>query len=259
MIARTHVDVGGRRLALTAAGVGNPVVILEAGLEYGADAWVAVQPAVAAFTRVVSYDRAGIGASTPAPTPRSTRDMVADLRALLETAAIAPPYVLVGHSIGGLTARLYAHLYPREVAGLVLVDATHPDQWDRWLEGLPPAEAGEHEILTRMRQRPWDDPGQNPEGFDVRASIAQARAVTSLGDLPLVVLTAGSPRQYADIPPPLAAHMARVKPELHRDLSRLSTNSRLVIAERSGHFIHQDQPDLVIDAIRRMVDEARRQ
>jgi len=125
------------------------------------------------------------------------------------------------------------------------------------VEGVPPAETGEHEMLTWMRQRPWDDPAQNPEGFDVRASIAQARAVTSLGNLPLIVLMAASPRQYADVPSPLAAHMARVKPELHRDLLRLSTNSRLVIAERSGHFIHKDQPALVIDTIRHMVADMR--
>ena len=258
MIARTYADVGGRRLALMAAGAGNPVVVLEAGQGCAAAEWTPVVETIAPLTRVVSYDRAGLGASDPAPRPRSTREMVVDLHALLVAAAITPPYVLVGHSIGGLAARLYAHRYPGEVIGLILVDPTHPDQWERWMEGLPPTEAGEHEMVTRMRQRPWDDPGQNPEGFDVRASIAQARAVTSLGDLPLVILTAGDPGQYADAPPPLAAHMARVKPELHRDLLRLSTNSRLVIAERSGHFIHRDQPDLVIDAIRRVVDEVRR-
>ncbi len=258
MIARACVDVGGRRLALTATGAGSPAVVLEAGQGCAGAEWEPVAEAVARLTRVMSYDRAGLGASDPAPSPRSTREMVADLHALLTAAAIPPPYVLVGHSIGGLAARLYAHCYPGEVAGLVLVDPTHPDQWERWMEGVPPAEAGEHEMLTRMRLRPWEDPGQNPEGFDVRASIAQARAVTSLGDLPLIVLTAGSQRHYADTPSPLAAHMARVKPELHRDLLRLSTNSRLVIAERSGHFIHRDQPELVIDAIRRVVDEARR-
>jgi len=258
MIARTYVDVGGRRLALMAAGAGNPVVVLEAGQGCAGAEWTPVVETIAPLTRVVSYDRAGLGASDPAPLPRSTREMVVDLHALLAIPAITPPYVLVGHSIGGLTACLYAHLYPEEVAGLILVDAAHPDQWARWIEGLPPAEAGEHEILTWMRQCLWDDPGRNPEGFDVRASIAQARAVTSLGELPLVVLTAGSSRQYADVPSPLAAHMARVKSDLHRDLLRLSTNSRLVIAERSGHFIHQDQPYLVIEAIRRMVDEVRR-
>ena len=257
MSARIFVDVGGRRLALTAAGVGSPVVVLDAGQGCAGAEWGHVVEAIAPLTRVVSYDRAGLGASDPAPPPRSTRDMVADLHALLATAATPPPYVLVGHSIGGLAARLYAHRYPRELAGLVLVDATHPDQWERWMEDVPPAETGEHEMLTWMRQRPWDDPAQNPEGFDVRASIAQARAVTSLGNLPLIVLMAASPRQYADVPSPLAAHMARVKPELHRDLLRLSTNSRLVIAERSGHFIHKDQPALVIDTIRHMVADMR--
>jgi len=128
MIARIFVDVGGRRLALTTAGVGSPVVVLDAGQGCAGAEWGHVVEAIAPLTRVVSYDRAGLGASDPAPPPRSTRDMAADLHALLATAATPPPYVLVGHSIGGLAARLYAHRYPREMAGLVLVDATHPDQ-----------------------------------------------------------------------------------------------------------------------------------
>lgn len=120
------VDIGGRQLAFNDAGAGSPTVILEAGLGGTRDTWDWVVDAIATFARVVSYDRAGRGASDPAPTPRTSRDMVSDLRALLGTAAIPGPYVLVGHSLGGLNVRLFTHRYPDEVAGLILIDPTRP-------------------------------------------------------------------------------------------------------------------------------------
>ena len=259
MIARTSVDVGGRHLALTAAGVGNPVVILEAGLEYGADTWVAIQPAVAAFTRVVSYDRAGIGASTPAPTPRSVGDMAGDLHALLENAHISGPYVLVAHSLGGLIARIYTHRYPAEVAGLVLVASSHPDQWDRWADGVPAETPGESAVLAQMRQRPWNDPTHPlPEGLDLPTSREQLRVATSLGSRPLTVLTPGRKAHPSlEYPPGLVAHMAHVDRDMQSGLTQLSSNSMQIIASHSGHFIQSDEPELIVTAIREVINRVR--
>jgi pimeloyl-ACP methyl ester carboxylesterase len=170
---------GGRKLYLECKGTGSPVVILEAGLRNRADIWSvkpdageAVFPEVAAFTRVCAYDRPGttlgtdqFSRSDSVPMPRTTADAVADLHALLGAAAIPSPYVLAGHSTGGLIARLYASTYPKEVAGLVLVDAIPegvqaamtPEQWtvyNRLLLTDPPKElAGykDHRLRCELR------------------------------------------------------------------------------------------------------------
>ena len=125
------VDVGGYRLHLNCQGTpaaGRPTVVLEAAHSEPGLSWASVQPEVAKFTRVCSYDRAGLGWSEPSPKPRTADTIVDELHTLLARAGIEPPYVLVGHSIGGMYVRLYAHEHPDEVAGMVLVDATHEEQ-----------------------------------------------------------------------------------------------------------------------------------
>lgn len=125
------VDVGGYELHIHCEGEGSPAVILEAGAGAFSAHWVYVQEAVASFTRVCAYDRAGLGWSEASPHPRTAEVVVEELHTLLTEADIAGPHVLVGHSLGGLYARLYAHVYPQEVAGLVLVDAAHTEQHAR--------------------------------------------------------------------------------------------------------------------------------
>ena len=170
------VDIGGRSLYLECRGEGSPTVILESGADGRADVWTRdleqpegertmVLPGVAAFTRVCAYDRPGtIGEvnpsldpygplfypsrSDPVPQPRTTQDMVDDLHALLGAADIPGPYVLVGHSSGGLVARLYASEYPDEVVGMVLLDSTHEDVWLRFQEALTPEQWAVFEALT---------------------------------------------------------------------------------------------------------------
>lgn len=122
------IDIGGRTLNLYCSGEGSPTVILETGGNEPGYAWAVVQPRIAEFTRACWYDRAGVGWSDPPPTPRTSATVISDLHQLLQVAAVRPPYVLVGASIGGEYARVYTAQYPSEVAGLVLVDATHPDQ-----------------------------------------------------------------------------------------------------------------------------------
>src|ERR671915_199924 len=136
----TLEDVGGYRLAFHCIGEGSPTVVLETGLGAPSEYWAPVQQEIARLTRVCRYDRAGRGKSDPAPTPRTCADMVADLHALLHNVSIRPPYVLVGNSLGGMNARLYAYQYPEEVAGLVLVDGSHQDQFARIGEALPEPE-----------------------------------------------------------------------------------------------------------------------
>ena len=285
------VDIGGRSLFLESHGAGGPTVVLEAGLRGRSDVWsrdslepagqrLMVLPAVAGFTRVVTYDRPGtIGVvnpaltpsgpefypsrSDPVPQPRTIRDIVADLRALLTAAAVPGPYVLVGHSVGGLCMRLYASTYPDDVAGMVLVDATHEDVWDRFKEVLTPTAWDRFEILTVENpellaaypeaERLWrlpliDDPSVS--------QMRRARVDSPLRPMPLVVLSHGIPFA-APFPEWPVDEMERVMLALQDDLARLVPGARHVIARNSGHDIHQDQPDLVIEAIRQVVEGVR--
>ncbi len=146
------VDIGGRRLHLTSMGAGSPVVILEHGMATTSESWAQVMAGVAPFTRVCAFDRAGRGKSEPAPTPRTSADMVADLRALLERAHVPGPYLLVGNSLGGANARLYAHDHRDDVLGVVLVDSMHPDQCARFEKTLPPETPTDPDGLKWFRQ-----------------------------------------------------------------------------------------------------------
>jgi pimeloyl-ACP methyl ester carboxylesterase len=128
---------GSRRLNIYCTGTGSPTVVLDAGGGGWSIAWAAVQPLVAARTRACSYDRAGLGFSDPGPMPRTTEAIVGDLHELLHRAGERPPYVLVGHSMGGFDVRLFADRYPDEVAGMVLVDPSSEEQWTRFNEILP--------------------------------------------------------------------------------------------------------------------------
>ncbi len=247
------VAIDGRRLYREDVGTGAPPVVLEAGLGDSAAPWAGIIPAVAAFTRVVSYDRpnTSAGASDPAPTPRTAADAVADLHALLSKAAVPGPYVLVGHSVGGLFVRLYASTYPDEVAGLVLVDASHEDQEERRRAMVSP------ELFAAEQQAIQ---GGNPEGIDLAASFAQvraARASTPLRPMPLVVLSAGE-IDPALFPPgwPMATE-ARLWNELQEDLAGLVLGGRHIVAQKSSHYIMQSQPDLVAAAIRHVVAAVR--
>lgn len=245
-------DVGeGRQLYLSCVGTGSPTVVLESGLGDPAAPWFGIESAVIQTKRVCSYDRAGSagGASEPAKEPRTGEDAVADLHALLGAADVPGPYVLVGHSIGGLFVRLYAHTYPDEVVGLVPVDASHEEQ-DVRLEQLVGPELWE-QLQQRITQAP------NPEGMDFAATADQVRAARSeapLPSMPLVVVTAGQPEDPALFPPdwPVAEDAALWK-EIQADLANLVPGGEQVVAERSGHYVHQTQPELVVEAIQKVI------
>jgi pimeloyl-ACP methyl ester carboxylesterase len=264
---------------LMCRGEGGPTVVLEAGAGNDADTWdsvvlgpdaeqTAVLPGVAGFTRVCAYDRPGTmldpdrrSRSDPAPMPRGAADMVADLHALLGAAAIPGPYVLAAHSFGGLVARLYAATYPDEVVGLVLVDASHEDYNTAMKEALTPEQWAAMERLSA--QTPPD-----LERMDTDASFAQLRtaaAAQPLPSLPLVVLSRGIPMS-AELPPEMLSELPPDFPwdtfetvwqELQADLAALVPGARQVIATESGHYVQIQQPQLVIDAARQVVEAVR--
>ena len=266
------VDIGGnRRLWLECRGQGSPTVILEAGYGNDADTWdtvglgagsaqTAVLPGVAAFTRVCAYDRPGTildpdhrSRSDPVSMPRDAVAMVADLHALLSAAAIPGPYVLAGHSFGGLIVRLYAATYPDDVGGMVLIDAAHEEYYDQVQTVLASAQLAAStptpDVLT-------GDP--DFERIDIDASTAamrEAAAASPLRPLPLVVLTHGLPWDWPAGYPVTA--LEGIWGPLQEKLAALVPDSRLAVAEESGHFIPGDQPDLVIEAIQQVVEAVR--
>ncbi|MCA9906193.1 MAG: alpha/beta hydrolase, partial [Anaerolineae bacterium] len=250
-------------LARTRAGSWAPTVVLEAGLAAEAEEWQPVFQAVSQMTAVCRYDRANRGASDPAPTPRTLHDLAGDLHALLINAAIPRPVVLVGHSLGGLVVRLYAHQHPQAVAGLVLVDPMHADQFERIGPQFHPPSPGEPAWLTQFRRfwtTGWRDPAQNLEGVDFVASQAQARAIDSLGDLPLLVLTAGA--YLHDVPPGAAAQARAAQLQalwqvMHREIAGQSSTARQILVETSGHFVQRDQPEVIVAAIQQMLEIVR--
>ena len=231
-----RVDVGGYSLFVRCTGQGSPTVILDAALGNSSATWSGIQPAVAGFTRVCSYDRAGLGRSDRAPLPTTSQSMVDDLRNLLRNADIPGPYVLVGHSFGGFNVQLFARQDGGvAVTGVVFVDAT-PAQWvavaDRL--GLP---------LPTLNQ--------NPEGADLRASAHQVLSAPGFPNVPLVVLTRG-----VSAPDPA---LESAWQELQAAHAELSSQGHLVVAEGARHFIHLDRPDLVIESIQWVVEQARAQ
>jgi pimeloyl-ACP methyl ester carboxylesterase len=236
------VEVGGHRLHLHCVGQGTPTVILEAANGGMSAHWVRVQQEVAKATRACAYDRAGLGWSEPGPGPRDARQISSELHTLLGNAGIEGPYVLVGHSYGGLYVRMYADQYPDEVAGVILVDSSHPEQFTRSSEGramyerarrltsmVPlPARLGLIRLFDVFPAHPGLPPHQRTqvkafnsstrhlvttteEFSDTPETSAQVRSTESLGDKPLAVVSAG------EQPPGWL--------ELQEELAALSSNS----------------------------------
>jgi len=282
------VDIGGRSLYLERRGAGKPTVIFECGYRNNGQIWSAdilpqtwepaatprtmVLPAVAAFTSVVAYDRPGtfldldnLSRSDSVLMPRTAADMVADLHALLEAAEVPGPYVFVGHSLGCLLVRLYAATYPDEVAGMVQIDPYHEDVWARYKAALAPAQWEAIDALNKAIPPELIDAYPEFELLDFGASNAQMREAaiaTPLRPMPLVVLAHGRSFE-ADTPPGAMPPgfrwnvLEQETRDLYTELAALVPGGRLVIAGESGHYIQLEQPDLVIEAIRQVVDAVR--
>ena len=264
------VDVGGYELYYTCVGEGSPTVILEAGSENDSSGWDLVMVYYRKYTRICAYDRANLGNSDPAPKPRTYEDMTRDLHALLQNVPIKGPYVLVGYSMGGNLVRLYSDQYPEEAVGVVLVDSAHPDMGARLLAVLPPGTAGEDKSIKAWREyATWmltSDGRSKIDSEDVNnlVSLEPVRAVKSLGDLPLAVISRSpdNPNMVNGMPPlpeEINGKIMKLWQDLQVELEGLSSNSTRYTAVRSDHGVPFYEPRLVVDAIRHVVDEYRAQ
>jgi pimeloyl-ACP methyl ester carboxylesterase len=242
---------GGRRLFIECVGTGRPTIVLEAGFGGTTDNWRDVQARLGRTARTCAYDRAGLGNSVAIPGVHDAADEVGDLRRLLAAADVAAPYVIVGHSYGGLLARVFAYEHPSETAGVVLVDAVGRDQTRRQLAIWPRSEA------PRLRRA---DAERVVDGVDIAAGEALDARIRTLGTMPLAVVSAGN--HHADLSP-LPARLARAEERLwtrmQDELARLTPNHVHVVALRSGHFVQRldGQPDVVVTAVDAVVRAVR--
>jgi pimeloyl-ACP methyl ester carboxylesterase len=250
-------DVGARSIRLACEGTGGPAVVIDAGMGTAPveDAgWRKIADQIAPVTQVCLYDRAGLGGSDPAPAgPRSSLNSAADLHAALSAAGIKGPYLLAGHSIGGLHAQVFAAEYPADTAGLVLVSTTHPDQSSRWLALLPAATSGEEKAMTEARSfmtGALTDPSKNEERLDMSASAREAHMLTSLDSKPVIIAThSPSFRMVPGLSEPLAIKLEEATQRMQREYLSLSTNAHQNIAERAGHGLPHEAPQFVVDNI----------
>ena len=276
------VDIGGYQLHIHCFGEGSPTIILDALGNGSSASWGLVQPEIAQSTRVCSYDRAGAGWSDRGPTPRDVKQQVRELHALLAGARVDGPSVLVGHSYGGRIARVYAEAYPREVVGMVLVDPGTLGDDPRFPRQYHKELAAEERLiivarwlapfgvvrLFRPRTEYYDLPAQQAAASDsfavttrfwqtivdqhraIAQTLAQEREVTSLGSIPLIVVSATAPDDET----------RRVWTEINGELAELSTNGvhRVVPGATHQSLVWEiEDAQVTIDSIRRVLDSAR--
>ena len=270
---RTLVDVGGHKLNVRVSGTakpGVPTVVFESGLGSPIAAWFSVPSEIAAITRVVAYERAGIGASESGPEPRSIKQIVTELHALLAKLEVPPPYVLVGHSWGGPIIQSFAATYPKEIAGLVYEDPSDFTQTEAEILALW-EKAGARDGRAGLRKMQEQMMAAAPVGVKAeyreidrmeRGGFAELRAAGDPPDVPVVFLVAGQPQP---LPPgatfPGDYHrysQANLEQRLEHfsKLSQRASKGTLVHSSKSGHFMHSTDPELLVWAIQRVLSSA---
>lgn len=267
------INVGTHRLHIYCEGEDNakPVVIIDSGLGGFSLEWRKIQDDLADEFQICAYDRAGYGWSDPGPFPRTTKTLISELSVLLDQAGLSPPYILVGHSFGGYNMMYFAKTRPDDVAGMVLVDSSHPDQAN-WFPSVYPDKAANRRRarFISIPKLPANYPADYRtlayhlmnarkarnalrfESMNFEISAQQVAAQGQFPDIPLVVLSRGErawPKNHK------GNEFETSWIRLQNKLARMSHNEVHVIANFSGHYIHLDQPYLVEDAIRSITEE----
>lgn len=283
------VEVGDHQLHIVSKGSGSPTVVFESGLDAaGSLAWSAIHDSIAQFTQAVAYDRAGVLWSERGKGPKTGAQIGEELYTLLKKSGHEGPYILVGHSLAGIILRPFLDAHREELAGLVLVDASHPQQIDRFPEAankmmktpptwliklasrvgiirlfmggaqLPGTQPSDSCNIITSARMPLSMQGVMDEMSQLEVLAKEGQQAGKLDSLPLIVLTAVNPDRYKQFPDTLLGkQINEIWGELQRDHLTLSTNSEQVLADKSFHYIQLEQPELVIAAIRKLVEKAR--
>ncbi|MEH7126047.1 alpha/beta hydrolase [Bacillus sp. JJ1773] len=216
---------------------GKPTVIMDAGYGDFSKAWDSVIGDISMLTNVLIYDRAGLGKSETSSNPRTSREMVKELKELLIEADIRPPYILVGHSFGGVNMRMYATKYHNEVCGLVLVDSTHEDYRERFLP-----------TMSLDFQQAYNKQFVYEGNYDeFMESLKQLKESRLKLNVPLIVLSADEKAHYSK-------ESQGLWNEMQREILEISSNGEFVIAENSAHYIQNDEPEVVVSAIKKLIE-----
>lgn len=212
----------------------NPTIVFESGYGWDLNNWIPIRDEVSKFAKLFLYDRDGVGRSEKSNKPKHSLQIIENLRNLLQKANIKPPYVLVGHSFGGVNVRLYASKYPDEVAGVILLDSVHEDQ-NKKMVPLFTKEVQEEYLGQFVVEAPL---------YEFEESLEQVRG-TNLGNIPLIVMTGGTQPHHT-------ARSMDVWMQFQKELANLSSQSKHLIVQEAGHAIHINSPKSVIEAIKEM-------
>jgi pimeloyl-ACP methyl ester carboxylesterase len=235
-----RIDSGQMHIHCT--GAGNATVVLIAGWDGGDGSWDAIEPGITNQARVCSYAKLGTGNSGPAPVTQTFATQAADLHAVLRASNEPGPYVVLGHSFGGAEAVTFASQYSDEVAGLLLLDAS-PTTWPATVCSVPAFQP----VCDLMH-----DPGHDAERLDVFSAFNDVSGITSLGGLPMTVMT-GAHRQADGLTLDELARLDAVWAQGQQHWSSLSSNSSIVTVEHTGHHIEIDQPAMVSEALLKLL------
>ncbi len=250
------------RMYIDCQGEGSIPVIVEPGIGDSLANWLPIQQELSKHTKVCLYDRAGMGLSDPGPGPRTPSQIATELYYLLEKAKVEGPYIFVGHSFGGYIAQYWAQILPGKTAGLVLVDSSHPDQIEKLsalddMKVMPKQTVGGYKFedeslltdeqlywkhLNAQRKSVWSQMDELGSFEESAEEVTETR--TDLPHIPLAVLTRGK-KQLPDIPG--KGSLEDVWQDMQKDLVTLTDNSWQVIVEKSGHSIHQEAPEVVVE------------
>ena len=235
-----QVQLNGKTVEFITKGTGEPTIVFETGMGPTIDTWNTVLDSLSKHTRVYAYNRPGYGKSTIKNPPKSVVEVAKQLRENLSSQNIKPPYILVGHSAGGLYINMFARLYPDEVVGVVFIDASHPKQFEYFKNN--------HSLLYDILVTATKKGDRTYEYDIVQTTLNSFNNAPEFPNIPVSVLTAGKKSS------PLETQKLRDKwLQFQKELVNLSSESKQIIVEESGHYIHKKSPDITISEILRII------